>query len=297
MAFFVSFYLIPGIVLGCIYALGAIGVSLAFGNLRFANFAHGALMTLGAYLTLTIGEAGSLPVLAALPLSMLITGGVAVVLDRLCLRPFRAGAPVVLLIASLGIALMVRSLIQLVWGVDLQSFSPGSIPKPYTLVEGVRILPRHVLIIACAVGLMLALHILLAHTRAGRAMRAMSDSPELARLTGIDTERVIFLTWMLAGGLAAAAGTFLGMDTLVRPHMGFAVLLPVFAAAILGGIGRPYGAMAGGLVIGVVQELVAYPWIGDAPLLSPSYKEGVAFAVMVLMLIWRPSGLFAGRQF
>lgn len=297
MSGFLSFYLIPGIVLGCIYALGAIGVSLVFGNMRFANFAHGALMTLGAYLTLTISSAWGGSPLLALPVAMLLTGVVAVVLDRVFLRPFRASSPVILLIASLGLALMIRSTIQLSWGVDLQSFSTGVIQKPYVLFDSIRILPRHVLIIGLAGGLMLALHMLVSHTRIGKAMRAMSDSPELARLTGIDTEGVIVVTWMVAGALAAAAGTMLGIDTLVRPHMGFDILLPVFAAALLGGIGRPYGAMAGGLVIGISQELVAFPWFGTQPLISPSYKEGVAFAIMVLMLLWRPQGLFSGRQF
>lgn len=294
---FINFYLLPGLVIGCIYALGATGVSLVFGNLRFANFAHGALMTFGAYITLTVSRMAGVPPLIALPVAMLATGALAILLDRLCLRPFRTSSPVVLLIASLGIALMIRSAIQLIWGVDLDSFSAGAIRKPYILLERIRILPHHALIIGSAVVLMFALHGLISHTRIGKAMRAMSDSPELARLTGIETERVIAVTWMIAGALAAAAGTFLGMDTLVVPTMGFAVLLPIFAAAILGGIGRPYGAVAGGLVIGIAQELVAYPWIGGTPLLSPSYKEGVAFAIMVAMLILRPQGLFAGRQF
>ena len=119
----------------------------------------------------------------------------------------------------------------------------------------------------------------------------MADSPELARLTGIETERVIKATWILGASLAAAAGCFLAIDTHVETMMGFKVLLPLFAAAILGGVGSPYGAMLGGLVIGVVEEISTYPWIGDAPLVSPGYKAGVAFALMVIMLIWRPSGL------
>lgn len=297
MVTLINFYLLPGIVLGCIYALGAIGVSLVFGNLRFANFAHGALMTLGAYFTLSLATGlGLHPLLALIP-AMLATGVMAAGLDRAFLRPFRASAPVILLIASLGIALMVRSTIQLGWGVELRSFTPGEIQRPLVLFDTIRVLPRHLLIIITAVVLMLALHWLITRTRIGKAMRAMSDSPELARLSGIDTERVILVTWLIAGALAAAAGTLLGMDTQLRTTMGFHALLPVFAAALLGGIGRPYGAMAGGLVIGIAQELVVYPWIGTTPLLSPSYKEGVAFAVMVAILIWRPTGLFAGRQF
>ncbi|MGF1500829.1 MAG: branched-chain amino acid ABC transporter permease [Paracoccaceae bacterium] len=296
--FFLNDFLIPGIVIGSIYALGAIGVSLLFGNLRFANFGHGALMTAGAYVSLELFRATGLPILAVLPLSMVLTGLLGVAIDRVCLRPFRAEPAIISLIASIGIALMLRSAIQLVFGVDLQSFSQGGIQLPLRFFDGaLRVQEKHLWIVGTALVLMLATHLLLTRTKTGKAMRAMADSPELARLSGIDTERVIWATWMISGGLAAAAGTLLGMDTQVTPTMGFHVLLPVFAAAILGGIGQPYGAMAGGLVIGIAQEMVAFPWIGGVPLISPSYKEGVAFALMVLILIVRPSGIFRGRVF
>lgn len=297
MLFFINDYLIPGIVLGCIYALGAIGVSLVFGNLRFANFAHGALMTIGAYFALSLLWTTGLPLIAVLPGAMLLTGLLCIALDRLFLKPFRASPPIIALIASFGLALMIQSSVQLFWGVGLQSYLPGVIQRPMLLFDSIRISPRHIWIIASALALMLLLHLLLSRTRIGKAMRAMSDSAELARLTGIDTEKVILATWLIAGGLAAAAGVLLGYDTQLKPMMGFEILLPIFAAAILGGIGSPYGAMAGGLVIGIAQELVAFPWLGTGPLISPSYKEGVAFAIMVIMLIWRPSGLFKGRVF
>ena len=165
------------------------------------------------------------------------------------------------------------------------------------LFDTLRIFPKHVVIVCAALALMLAVHLLLSRTRAGKAMRAMADSPDLARLTGIDTERVIRTTWIVGAGLAAAAGVFLAYDTHVHTQMGFRMLLPIFASALLGGIGRPYGAMAGGLVIGMAEELSTYPWIGTGPLLPPGYKAGVAFAIMVVILIWRPSGLFRGRVF
>jgi branched-chain amino acid transport system permease protein len=139
--------------------------------------------------------------------------------------------------------------------------------------------------------------VLLTRTKIGKAMRAMADSPELAQLTGIETEKVIRATWIVGASLAAAAGVFLAIDTHVETMMGFKILLPLFASAILGGVGSPYGAMAGGLVIGIAEEISTYPWLGDGPLISPGYKAGVAFALMVAMLIWRPSGLFRGRVF
>ena len=293
---FVNFHLIPGLVLGSIYALGAIGVTLTFGILRFANFAHGETMTLGAYLTLTLALLTGWHALLFLPVAMASTALFVLGMDRVFFRPLRRAPTIILVISSFGLMLMVRSLVQLVWGVKLQSFSKG-IALPWVVFDSLRVFPKHVVIAAAAVALMLGVHVLLRHTRTGKAMRAMSDSPELARLTGIDTERVIRATWIVGAGLAAAAGVFLAYDTHVETQMGFKMLLPVFASALLGGIGRPYGAMAGGLVIGVVEELSTYAWIGSEPLLAPGYKSGVAFAIMVAILIWRPSGLFRGRVF
>lgn len=293
---FVNFHLIPGLVLGSIYALGAIGITLTFGILRFANFAHGETMTLGAYFTLSLMHLTQWHPLAVLPLSMALTALVVLGIDRIFYRPLRHGPMIYLVIASFGLMLMIRSAIQFSWGVQLQSLVRG-IQRPYVLFDALRISPKHVIIFFAALVLMAVVHVLLTRTKIGKAMRAMSDSPELARLTGIDTELVIRATWIVGAALAVAAGVFLAFDTHIETMMGFKILLPVFAAAILGGIGRPYGAMAGGMVIGMAEELSTYPWLGDGPLLSPGYKSGVAFAIMVAMLIWRPSGLFRGRVF
>ncbi|MGI9509510.1 MAG: branched-chain amino acid ABC transporter permease [Geminicoccaceae bacterium] len=303
---FINFHLIPGIVLGSIYALGAIGVTLTFGILRFANFAHGEVMTFGVYVTLTLlGMANSYPFdswlggihpLALLPISMAITSVVVLNIDRVFYKPLRASPTIILVMASFGMMLMLRSVTQFSWGVQLQSFQPG-IQRPWVLFDALRISPKHITIVIAALLLMAAVHYLLTRTKIGKAMRAMADSPELARLTGIETERVIKATWILGASLAAAAGVFLAIDTHVETMMGFKLLLPIFASVILGGVGSPYGAMVGGLVIGIVEEISTYPWIGDAPLISPGYKAGVAFALMVIMLIWRPSGLLRGRVF
>ena len=293
---FVNFHLIPGLVLGSIYALGAIGVTLTFSILRFANFAHGEMMTLGAYFAFTFAALTGWPGLAFLPVAMGFTTLAMLGLDRAFFRPLRAQPAIVLVIASFGLMLMIRSLVQVFWGVQLKPFSTG-IALPWVLFDSLRIFPKHVVIAAAALVLMLAVHVLLRHTRTGKAMRAMSDSPALARLSGIDTERIIRVTWIVGAALAAAAGVLLAYDTHVDTLMGFKMLLPVFASVLVGGIGRPYGAMAGGLVIGVVEELSTYAWIGSEPLLQPGYKAGVAFVIMIAILIWRPSGLFRGRVF
>ena len=292
---FVNFYLVPGVVLGFVYGLGAIGISLTFAILRFANFSHGEILLLGVYLTLALVQlTGVHPLVAALP-AMAVTSVAMVGIDRAVFRPLRGSPTIILVIASFGLMLMIRSVVQFVWGVQVETMVPG-ISRPVPVLDGALLIqPKHVTIAAGAVVLMVATHLLLSRTKIGKAMRAVSDNAELARLSGIDVERVIRATWMTAAALAVAAGVFLAIDTHVETMMGFRNLLPMFAAAILGGIGRPYGAIAGGLVIGIMEEISAYPWIGSEPLLSPGYKAGVAFAIMVAMLVWRPQGLFRGR--
>lgn len=277
--------LVYGIVLGSILTLGAIGVSLIFGILRFAHFAHGDVMTLGAFSALAVVSLG-LPVLVALPVAMAITALVAVVIDQTIYRRLRRTAPVILLISSFGMALALRSIIQLVFGPNNQVFEQG-IQMPYRF-GGIIVKPDHFLIVGGAVVLVLVVHLFLSHTKMGKAMRAMSDNVDLAAACGIPAERVVMWTWILAGCLATAAGVFLGMDAQLHPVMGWNILLPVFAATILGGIGKPYGAIAGGMVIGIAMEL-------STMVMAPIYKPAVAFAIMVAMLIWRPQGIFKGQ--
>ena len=275
-----------GVVLGGIIALGAVGVSLIFGILRFANFAHGDMMTLGAYLALVVVGPLALPMYLAFPLALAATAAVVVAIDQVLFRRLRRTAPVILLISSFGVALILRSAIQLVWGPDNVVYS-SAIQLPWRFA-GLRIRPDHVTILAITLGLVALLHLFLQRTRMGKAMRAMSDDPDLARITGIDTERVVIWTWITGGALAAAAGIFLGMDTRLNPLLGWNVLLPVFAAALLGGIGKPYGAIAGGFVIGIATEV-------STMFMAPVYKPAVAFALIVILLIIRPTGLMRGK--
>ncbi len=296
MAEFLNFYVIPGLILGSIYALGAIGITLTFGILRFANFAHGESMTLGVYFSWSLVQITGLHPLVVMPIAMILTVAFALGIDRVFYKPLRNAPVVILVVASFGLMLMTRSVIQFFWGVQLKSVLPG-IQMPVLFFDFLRISPKHAMIIAGAVILMFAIHYLLTYTKIGKAMRAMSDSPELAKLTGIDTEKVVVATWVVGAALACAAGVFLAIDTHVETRMGFKLLLPMFAAAILGGVGRPYGALVGGLIIGLAEEISSYPFIGTEPLLNPGYKAGVAFAIMIGILIWRPSGLFKGKVF
>jgi len=278
--------IIYGIVLGCIISLGAIGVSLIFGILRFANFAHGDMMTLGAYFGLVCVVTLKIPIYAAFPLAMAATALVAAGVDRIIYRWLRSSSPIILLISSVGTALMLRSIIQVVWGPDNQIYEAG-IKLPYTFF-GLRIKADQLNIIIGTAVLVTLLHLFLHRTKMGKAMRALSDNMSLAQVTGINTEKVVFWTWMIAAAMAAAGGIFLGIDTRLNPIMGWRILLPIFAAAIAGGIGNLYGAVLGGLLIGIVQEL-------STMVISPAYKPAVAFAIMVLMLIFRPTGILGGK--
>lgn len=294
MLAFINAYLVPGVVSGSIYALGAIGLTLLFGVLRFTHFAHGDVMTAGAYFALTaIGLLGLSPVMA-LPIAMVCTSVLCLGISHLFYRPLMKRPPLVLTISSFGIALMIRASVQLLYGVESRYYVRG-IQRSTEFLGMFRIVDRHIWIVCCAISLMFALHLLLTYTRLGKAMRAVSDSPDLARLTGISTSAIVNATWIIGGSLAAVAGVFVGWDGFVQANMGWDLLLPMSAAAILGGLGRPYGAMVGGLVIGLAEELSSYPWFGGNAFLSPGYKTGVAFAIMVAMLIWRPGGLFGGR--
>ncbi len=278
--------IIYGVVLGSIISLGAIGVSLIFGILRFAHFAHGDMMTLGAYFALVGLVTLNMPMLVVFPLALLSTAAVAVTADRVIYRHLRNSSPIIMLISSIGTALMLRSLVQIIWGPDNQIYQAG-ISFSYKF-WGLRIKLDQLTIVLGALVLMVLLHLFLHRAKMGKAMRAMSDNINLAKISGINTERVIFWTWVLAACLAAAGGIFLGLDTRLNPIMGWRLLLPVFAAAILGGIGSFYGAILGGLTIGIVQEL-------STLFISPAYKPAVAFAIMVIMLIFRPRGIMGGR--
>lgn len=280
--------LIYGMVLGSVLSMGAIGVSMIFGILRFAHFAHGDFMTLGAYIGLTFIAVMGLSPWFALPAAMIGMAVVAVVIDQLLYRRIRRTQPVILLISSFGMALILRSLIQLIWGSENQTYASGiQFPWRLDVLGGLRIKPDHVWIVLISLGLVAGVHLFLTRTRMGKAMRAMSDNMDLALVSGIPAERVIIVTWVIGGALAAAAGVFLGIDTRLHPVMGWTTLLPVFAAAILGGIGRPYGAIVGGMVIGISMEM-------STLFISAAYKPAVAFAIMVVMLIFRPQGIFKG---
>lgn len=283
---FINFYLVPGIVLGSIYALGAIGITLVFGVLRFAHLAHGDMATMGAFLVFALVAGLGMNPWVALPFAMAAMASGAVALHYLFYEHLRGRSAILTVIASLGIALMLRAVVQVIWGVDSLSYASG-ITRPESYF-GVRIKDREIWTLLAGVLLVVGLQLFLGYTRWGKAMRAMSDNPDLALLSGIDTRLTTALTWAIVGLLCAAAGFFLGINTEVRSMMGWYMLLPMFAAAILGGVGRVEGAVLGGMVIGIAEEC-------SVLFLPSEYKSALAFGVLLLMLALRPTGLLRGK--
>jgi branched-chain amino acid transport system permease protein/neutral amino acid transport system permease protein len=257
-----------------------------FSILRFAHFAHGDLMTVGAYGALVVTAGLGVGPLWGIPLAIVSTIVVAFVAERLLYRPLRLSSPVILLISSFGVALILRSLIQLVAGTSVVSYKTG-IQMP-VVIEGIRIRPDHFWIVGGTFAIIIALHLFLTRTRFGKAMRAMADNTDLARLSGIPASQMVMITWAIAAALAAVAGVFLGMDTRLHPTLGWNLLLPVFAAAIVGGIGRPYGAILGGFLIGIAMEV-------STAFIDPGYKQAIAFLLLVVTLIVRPQGILKGQ--
>ncbi|MHA7774427.1 branched-chain amino acid ABC transporter permease [Roseibium sp. M-1] len=282
----INFYVIPGVVLGSIYALGAVGITLIFAILRYAHLAHGDLATLGAFIALACVTGLGISPYVALPIAILATAAVAVGVDKVFYEHLRERPKIVTVMASLGIALMIRAVVQVVWGVDTETYSRG-IVRPHDYF-GLRVRDRELYTLLAMILLVGGLHLFLTRSKWGKAMRAMSDNPNLALLSGIDNKKVVMLTWVIAGGLCAASGFFLGLNTELKALMGWQMLLPMFAAAILGGVGRIEGAVLGGLVVGIAEEL--------SVLVIPSeYKAAMAFAILLFMLLVRPTGLLKGK--
>lgn len=309
-------FVINGIRLGSILMLGAIGLTLTYKILNFANFAHGDILIFGAYISLTadwllvdwlpriipvLAEPAQLHTLRWIALSVAILIGIAgailfsILIDRVLYKRMRRSAAVVLVIASFGMALFIRNLVQAVWGVGNRSYAMRISP-PMTFdigIGSIKLTTIHIVTIIVSLVLVTLLHLFLKYTKTGKAMRAMSDNSDLARVSGINTERMISWTWAIGAGLSAVSGVFMGINFgIITPNTGTLILLPLFSAVILGGIGSPYGAMLGALVIGIAQTVLVAPVTS----ISSQYKPGVAFLLMIIMLLVRPQGLLGEAE-
>ena len=295
--------IVDGLLNGALIGLGAVGVTLTYSILRFANFAHGEFITFGAYATmliaagvsaLVIGSGDglgpfsiSLALILSVPLSMALTAGLALALDSLLFARLRGKAESIsVVMASFGASMAIRAGIEFAFTSRPTYFSRDlQIAKP--LAFGLRATPDQMALLIVAPLLLIGVHLLLTRTQIGRSMRAVSENPALARVAGVDVEATIRLVWALGGALAAASGVMLGLLVQIRPFMGFDLLLPLFAAAILGGIGSAPGAFLGALIVGLGEAMTVQ-------LVGAEWRAGVAFLVLIAVLLIRPSGI-AGR--
>jgi branched-chain amino acid transport system permease protein len=297
-------FIADGLIMGALIGLGAIGVTLTYSILRFANFAHGEFLAWGTYFTLALasgfgavfggsGTLGSLsfgwPVIVAGVLAALLTGILALALDRLLFAKLRnRGNAIVMVMASFGASMALRSLLEFIFTSEPAYFS-RDIQMALPMGFGIRLTPDQLFLLAMTAILVLVMERFMALSPIGRAMRAVSENPVLARIAGVDVERVIRATWMIGGALACAAGVMLGITVQIRPFMGFDLLLPLFAAAILGGIGSVPGAVLGGLIVGIA-EAAAVQVVGA------DYRAAIAFLILIAVLLVRPAGIFGVRE-
>ena len=323
-----NFVLIPALAYGSQLALGALGVTLIYGILRFSNFAHGDTMAFGAMCTIlftwwfqSMGiSLGPLPTaLLALPFGIACTMALILFTDRAVYRFYRdqKAKPVILVIVSIGVMFIMNGLVRFIIGPGDQRFADGQRFiikardfKEWTgLNEGLAIKTTQGITVITAVIVVAALFWFLNRTRTGKSMRAYSDNEDLALLSGINPDRVVVVTWMIVAALATVAGVLYGLDKSFKPFTYFQLLLPIFASAIVGGLGNPLGAIAGGFVIAFSEVLITYAWkkvlVYTLPeslepsslvqLLSTDYKFAVSFVILLIVLLFRPTGLFRGK--
>ncbi len=323
-----NFVLVPAISYGAQLALGALGVTLVYGILRFSNFAHGDTMAFGTMVTILFTWAlqgwgvslGPLPTaLLALPVGIAATALLLLGTDRIIYKFYRVqkAVPVIFLIVSIGVMFVLNGLVRMIIGVDDQRFADGErflisardFKTMTGLAEGLAIRTTTVITVVVAIIVVAALFWFLERTRTGKSMRAFSDNEDLALLSGINPERVVMITWLIVAALATIAGVLYGLDKSFRPFTYFQLLLPIFAAAIVGGLGSPLGAISGGFIIAFSEVGITYAWKkvagyvlpegiqpdGLAQLLSTDYKFAVSFMILVVVLLIKPTGLFSGK--
>lgn len=274
-----------GLTLGSVYALGAVGLTLVYGILKLVNFAHGDFLTFGAYMAYIVSVTWGMPLVAAILFAMVATAVLGVFFERVMWGPMRRrGAGLLqLLLMSIGLAFLIRSVIQFIWGTEIRELDVNVTSSVEFL--GLRIGQTELMVVVVGFVVLIAIGLLLRFSLLGKQMRAVADDLELAETAGIDTRRVILFTWIFAGGLAGLAGVLAAATTDIKPELGFELLLPIFAAVVLGGIGDAFGALAAGVVLGLVIE-----W--STLFIEARWKVAVGFAVLVLVLIVRPQGIF-----
>ncbi len=285
---FVLQSILNGILAGSIYAMFAMGLTLIYGVLNFVNFAHGELIMWGAYfLFLLMSKPIGLPFYAALVPALFLTVCLGLATDRLVFSHLRRANRLALLIAALGISYFLRNLAQFFWGAEIRTYG-FEVTRGLQLF-GVSLTVNQIIIILTSFASILLVNLLFFKSKTGKSMRAVADNLELARIVGIDARRAIVAAWVVASTLAGLGGILTALDTNLNPEMGLINLIKAFAATLIGGMGNMWGAMVGGLIIGLAENI-------GVLFISPGYKDAIAFGIMVVILLIRPAVLTGGRS-
>jgi neutral amino acid transport system permease protein len=276
---------INGLSLGAIYALGAVGLTLVYGILKLVNFAQGEFLTFGAYMAYIVNVTWGAPLAVAIFWALAMTALLGLLSELVLWGPMRSkGAGIVqLMLMTLGLAFVLRAVIQWFWSTEIRTLDVNTTGTVEFL--GLRIGQTQLMVVVVGVIVLVAVGLMLRFSLLGKQMRALSDDLDLAETAGIDTRRVIMYTWLFAGGLAGLAGVLAGATEDLRPEMGFTLLLPIFAAVVLGGIGDAFGALAAGMVLGVLTEC-------STLVIDSRWKTAIGFVVLLIVLILRPQGIF-----
>ena len=280
--------LVNGIITGTLLAIPAIGFTAIYAVLRFPNFAIASHATIGAFAGYAANVSLGLPAEVAIIAAFLVAGVVGVVSDEVALKPLRAYGALTAAIASIALTIVLENAVRFIYGNELRGYDLPLMRD--WRIHGIRIGPQQVDNLLLALAAMAAVFLVLRFTRIGKAMRAVADNPRLAELKGIDPARIGWFVAFCGMGLAGAGGMLLGLGTSIDPLTGFRFILPIFAAAVVGGLGSIPGAVAGAMVVGIGEEL-------SLIVLSPSYKSAVGFFAIVLVLTFRPRGLFGERAY
>ncbi len=284
--------IINSVVTGSIYVLIAIGLTMIYRVLKFANFAHAELVTFGAYMAYMLNASLGVNLFYGLVFAFLLTGMLGIATDRLVFKKLRSkGSDVIsMMIASIGIGLVVRQSIQEAWGPQIRWYELKV--QTYELLGGT-ITGMQAYIILSSIILIFLLHFLFTNTKLGKAMRGVSDNPQLAMASGIDTEKILLCVWFIGAGLAGIGGVFRGADTRLVPLLGWEVLLPAFAVVILGGIGSFYGAILAAYILGFAENFGVALLSGLS--ISTGYRPAIAFIIVILVLILKPTGIMGKK--
>lgn len=279
---------VNGLIAGGIYALAAIGYSMVYSILKFINFAHGSVAMVGAYISLFLAtQSLHLPIPIAFVLSMVLTALLGMLIERSAYRPLRRAPKISTLTTTIAVSFVLDATVMILMGADIRSFSLP-VMEGYHLGP-VLITPIQAIIIGASICFMILLYVLLNKTKLGKAIRAVADEPSLAEASGINADVVISAVFGIGSALAAAAGTLIGLDTNLQPTMGFLITVKAFAAVVLGGLGNVYGAILGGFIIGIAENLGV--WV-----IPPVWKDTIAYGILILVLFVRPAGLFGSVE-